>query len=187
MIKEEEFLKLDPDSLRAVLAEENPQVVAEAVGRWLCHDPLIRTKHLSSLPLDINSTSLNDVLLKSRGYYELNDFDSLLPVFTLTPMFKQPSMKFNRMKSSSKIIVTGGYHWHPLCEVQCLDLLSGKWVQGEDMPDHSKESYAVALLGCTVYVSGGYRTNTTKVLDTVWEYNCDYDCWTEGPPMLTAR
>ncbi|KAG8001331.1 Kelch-like protein 23, partial [Nibea albiflora] len=185
--KEEEFLELDPGSLRAVLAEENPQVVAEAVGRWLCHDPLIRTKHLSSLPLDINSTSLNNVSLKIRGYDELNDFDGLLSVFTLTPVFKQPSMKFNRMKFSSKIIVTGGYHWHPLSEVQRLDALSGKWVQGEDMPDHSKESYAVALLGCTVYVSGGYRTNSTKVLDTVWEYSCDDDYWTEGQPMLNAR
>ncbi len=187
MIKEEEFLELDPDSLRTVLVEENQDVVAEAVVRWLGHDPLIRTKHLSSLVLDINPTNFSNALLKMRGYCELNDFDSLLSLFTLTPKFKQPSMRFNRMRSSSKMIVIGGYHWHPLSEVQRWDLSTGEWVQGEDMPDHSKESYAVALLGCTIYVSGGYRTNTTEVLDTVWEYNSDSDYWTEGQPMLTAR
>lgn len=187
MIKEEEFLELDPDSLMTVLAEENQEVVAKAVVRWLGHDPLIRIKHLSSLALDINPTNLREALLKMHGSYDLNDFDSLLSMFTLTPMFKQPSVRFNRMSSTSRMVVIGGYHWRPLSEVQRWDLLSGEWVQGEDMPGHSKESYAVALLGCTIYVSGGYRTNTTEVLDTVWEYNSDSDCWTEGQPMLTAR
>lgn len=187
MIKEEEFLELDPKSLRTVLKEEDQEVAAEAVVRWLGHDPLMRTKHLSSLALDIDPMNLSDALLKIRGYNELNDSDSLLSMFTLAPMFKQASMGFNRMRSSSKMIVIGGYHWRPLSEVQRWDLLSGDWVQAKDMPDHSKESYAVALLGCTIYVSGGYRTNTTQVLDTVWEYNSDSDYWTEGLPMLTAR
>ncbi|XP_078112192.1 kelch-like protein 23 [Sander vitreus] len=184
VIKEEEFLELDPKSLRTVLKEEDQEVAVEAVVRWLGHDPLMRTKHLSSLALDIDPMK---ALLKIRGYNELNDSDSLLSMFTLAPMFKQASMGFNRMRSSSKMIVIGGYHWRPLSEVQRWDLLSGDWVQAKDMPDHSKESYAVALLGCTIYVSGGYRTNTTQVLDTVWEYNSDSDYWTEGLPMLTAR
>ncbi|XP_076592725.1 kelch-like protein 23 [Chaetodon auriga] len=187
VIKEEEFLELDLDSLRTVVAEENEEVVVEAVGRWLSHDPLIRTKHLSSLALDINPTNPTTALLKICDYCELNDFDSLLSMLTLTSMVKQPSMRLNKVKSSSRMIVVGGYHWRPLSEVQRWDPLSGEWVQGEDMPDHSKESYAVALLGCTIYVSGGYRTNTTEVLDTVWEYNSDSDCWTEGQRMLTAR
>lgn len=187
MIKEEEFLELDPDSLRTVLAEENQEVVAEAVVRWLGHDPLIRTKQLSSLELDINPTNLSNALLKMRGYNELNDSDSLLSMSTITPVFKQSSMRFNRMRSSSRMITIGGYHWHPLSKVQRWDVLSGEWVQGEEMPDYTKESYAVALLGCTIYVSGGYRTNTTEVLDAVWEYNSDSDYWTEGQPMLTAR
>ncbi|XP_035538103.1 kelch-like protein 23 [Morone saxatilis] len=186
VMQEEEFLELDPDSLNTVLAEENQEVVAEAVGRWLGHDPLIRTKHLSSLAL-VNPANLNNTLLKMLGYYELSDFDSLLSLLTLTPMFKQPSMSFTRMRSSYKMIVVGGYRWRPLPGVQCWDLSSGEWVQGEDMPDHSKESYAVALLGCTIYVSGGYRTNSTEVLDAVWEYNSESDCWTEGQPMLIAR
>ncbi|XP_037646043.1 kelch-like protein 23 [Sebastes umbrosus] len=187
VIKEEEFLELDPDSLRTVLAEENQEVVAEAVVRWLGHDPLIRTKQLSSLELHINPTNLSNALLKMRGYNELNDSDSLLSMSTITPMFKQSSMRSNRMRSSSRMITIGGYHWRPLSKVQRWDVLSGEWVQGEEMPDYTKESYAVALLGCTIYVSGGYRTNTTEVLDAVWEYNSDSDYWTEGQSMLTAR
>ncbi|XP_059202663.1 kelch-like protein 23 [Centropristis striata] len=187
VIKEEEFLGLDPGSLRTVLEEENQEVVSEAVVRWLGHDPVIRTKHLSSLALDIDPTKLSNALMKLHGYKKPNDSESLLSMFTLTPLFKQCFMGFNRMRSSSLMVVIGGYHWRPLSEVQCWDLLSGEWVQGVDMPDHSKESYAVALLGCTIYVSGGYRTNTTEVLDKVWEYNSDSDSWTEGQPMLNAR
>lgn len=41
MIKKEECLELELDSLRTVLAEENQEVVAEAVGRWLDPDPLL--------------------------------------------------------------------------------------------------------------------------------------------------
>lgn len=55
------------------------------------------------------------------------------------------------------------------------------------MPDYSRESYAVASLVFAIYVSRGYRTNSTEVLDTVWEYNSDSEYWTEGQPMLTAR
>lgn len=51
------------------------------------------------------------------------------------------------------------------------------------MPDYSKESYAVVLLGCSICVSRGCRTNSTEVLDTVWKYNSD----SEYQPMLTAR
>ncbi|XP_070687413.1 kelch-like protein 23 [Pempheris klunzingeri] len=187
VIKQEEFLELDPDSLRTVLVEENQEVVAEAVVRWLGHDPLIRKKHLSSVALDINPTSLRNALLRMRGSYELSDLDSLLSTFTVTAVLRQPSIRFHRTRSAAKMMVIGGYHWRPLSEVQRWDLSSGEWVQGEDMPGHSKESYAVAILGCTIYVSGGYRTNTTEVLDTVWEYNGDCDYWTEGQHMLTPR
>lgn len=55
------------------------------------------------------------------------------------------------------------------------------------MPDYSKESYAVVLLGCSICVSRGCRTNSTEVLDTVWKYNSDSEYRTEGQPMLTAR
>ncbi|XP_030270502.1 kelch-like protein 23 [Sparus aurata] len=41
VIKKEECLELELDSLRTVLAEENQEVVAEAVGRWLDPDPLL--------------------------------------------------------------------------------------------------------------------------------------------------
>ncbi|XP_071752315.2 kelch-like protein 23 [Centroberyx gerrardi] len=189
VIREEEFLELDSDRLGTVLAEENQELVAEAVVRWLGHDPHIRTRALpellSSLPLDINQTHLRSALQELHSDYQLSDFDNIFSLFTLTPMFKQPSRNFN--SPSSRMIIIGGYHWHPLSEVQRWDPLGGVWEQGGDMPDHTKESYAVALLGCTIYVSGGYRTHTTEVLDAVWEYNSDSDHWTQGQPMLTAR
>ncbi|KAM3877101.1 kelch-like protein 23 [Diretmus argenteus] len=187
VIREEEFLELDPDRLGAVLAAANLGLAAEAVVRWMGHDPHIRTgvipEILSSLPLDINLTHLS-TLLELHSDYRLND---ILSAFTLTPVFKQPSGRLNRTSHNSWMMVIGGYHWHPLSEVHRWDALGGVWEQGGVMPDHTKESYAVALLGCTIYVSGGYRTNTTEVLDTVWEYNSDSDHWTQGQPMLTAR
>ncbi|MGH0138559.1 UNVERIFIED_CONTAM: hypothetical protein FKN15_038825 [Acipenser sinensis] len=55
------------------------------------------------------------------------------------------------------------------------------------MPDHTRESYSVSLLGPNIYVTGGYRTDNIEALDTVWVYNGDTDEWTEGCPMLHAR
>lgn len=55
------------------------------------------------------------------------------------------------------------------------------------MPDHTRESYSVTQLGADVYVTGGYHTDTTEALDTVWVYNGDRDKWTLGIPMLWAR
>uniref|UniRef100_A0A3Q3VM40 Uncharacterized protein n=1 Tax=Mola mola TaxID=94237 RepID=A0A3Q3VM40_MOLML len=83
--------------------------------------------------------------------------------------------------------VIGGYYWHPLCEVHIWDPVSDTWVQGKDMPDHARESYSISVLGANIYVTGGYRTNTVEALDTVSVYNCDYDEWSEGCPMITAR
>lgn len=55
------------------------------------------------------------------------------------------------------------------------------------MPEHTRESYSVSLLGANIYVTGGYMTETIEALDTVWIYNGDCDEWTEGCPMITAR
>ncbi|CAB1328484.1 unnamed protein product [Coregonus sp. 'balchen'] len=47
------------------------------------------------------------------------------------------------------------------------------------MPDQTRESNSVSLLGANIY--------TIEALDTVWLYNGDFDEWTEGCPMITAR
>lgn len=72
-------------------------------------------------------------------------------------------------------------------EVHIWDPISNTWVQGKDMPEHTRESYSVSLLGANIYVTGGYMTETIEALDTVWIYNGDCDEWTEGCPMITAR
>lgn len=166
-------------------------MVEEALVRWLAHDPHTRIGLLpgllSSLPLDVNQAHLRSALSVLHSNYQLNDFESDLSPFTFTPILKQPSRQCGRASNSSRMLVIGGYHWHPVSEVQRWDPVSGVWEQGVDMPDHTIESYAVALLGCTVYVSGGYRTDTTEALNTVWEYNSDTDQWNQGQPMLTDR
>ncbi|XP_045909973.1 kelch-like protein 23 isoform X3 [Micropterus dolomieu] len=195
LIQQEEFLELDHEKMSSILAAQNhltlqkDEVLIDAVARWVTHDLDNRVHYaaelLHSIHLDLDEVHFKatlDVhrqcLLNSEG-----ELKSMI-IQALRPNGKKVSVS---RKMSSSMYVIGGYYWHPLCEVHIWDPVSNTWVQGKDMPGHARESYSVSILGANIYVTGGYRTNTVEALDTVSIYNCDYDEWTEGCPMNTAR
>ncbi|KAK5860977.1 hypothetical protein PBY51_022410 [Eleginops maclovinus] len=194
LIQQDEFLELDHEKMGSVLAAKNltmqrDDVLIDAVAKWVTHD-LDNRVHcaadlLQAIHLDLDEIYFKatlevprQCLLNSEG-----KFKSMI-IQALRSNGKEIS---TTRKMSSSMYIVGGYYWHPLCEVHIWDPISDTWVQGKDMPDHARESYSVSLLGANIYVTGGYRTNTVEALDTVSVYNCDFDEWIDGCPMITAR
>jgi len=194
LIQQEEFLELDPGKMSSVLAAQNltvqrDDVLIDAVAKWVTHDLDNRVQCsaelLHSIHLDLDEMYFKATLEVHRQC-SLNSEDIFKSMIVQALRSNGKDVSTSK-KMSSSMYVIGGYYWHPLCEVHIWDPISNTWVQGKDMPDHSMESYSVSLLGANIYVTGGYRTNTVEALDTVLVYNCDYDEWTEGCPMITAR
>ncbi|XP_071781424.1 kelch-like protein 23 [Centroberyx gerrardi] len=195
LIQQEEFLELDHDKVRSVLAAEDlnvlrNEVLIDAVAKWVTHDSDNRIYHvtdlLHSIHLDLDEIYFQAAVDVHRRCLLSNEGEIKSTIIqALKSNCKEVSASGRKLSSSMYII--GGYYWHPLSEVHIWDPTSNTWVQGKDMPDHARESYSVSLLGANIYVSGGYRTNTVEALDTVSIYSCDYDEWTEGCPMITAR
>ncbi|KAG7466888.1 hypothetical protein MATL_G00147080 [Megalops atlanticus] len=163
LARQEEFLEADAETLRSLLSADNLNVRKQeallgAVAGWVAHDT------------------------PARG--SVSEVRSLI-LHALTPTCGEVSA--SPKKPTSCVYIIGGYYWHPLSEVHMWDPVTNTWVNGKDMPDHARESYSITLLEPNVYVTGGYRTDTTEALNTVWIYNTDSDDWTEGCPMLNAR
>ncbi|KAG7463998.1 hypothetical protein MATL_G00182600 [Megalops atlanticus] len=195
LARQEEFLEAGFEKLCSVLSAENlnvrgEEVLLEAVARWVAHDAPARADRIGDLlrcvrlepdeaylaaALEVQRHCLPGSAKKVRA----------LIARALKPGSREASAGSKRPTSSMYII--GGYYWHPLSEVHVWDPVTDAWVSGKDMPDHTRESYSVALLGPNIYVTGGYRTDTIEALDAVWIYNSDRDEWAEGRPMLSAR
>uniref|UniRef100_A0A1A8GNI2 Kelch-like 23 n=1 Tax=Nothobranchius korthausae TaxID=1143690 RepID=A0A1A8GNI2_9TELE len=190
LMEQEEFLEVEHEKLRSVLAAQSltvqrDDVLIDAVVRWVTHDLDNRLHHVSDLLRSIH-LGLDEIYFRaSLEVHKMMKNDGKLKSRIVQAL--RPNSKEIRNVSPSSMYVIGGYYWHPLCEVHIWDPVSNTWVQGKDMPDPARESYSTSLLGANIYVTGGYRTNTVEALDTVSIYNCDYDEWTEGSPMITAR
>nr|XP_046217099.1 kelch-like protein 23 isoform X3 [Oncorhynchus gorbuscha] len=195
LLQQEEFLELDYDKLSSVMSLKNinvwkDEVLLDAVVKWVTYDIVNRIDHVQGLlfcvHLELDEVHFKTALDGQRQCLLGNEgkVRSLI-INALKSNCKETSV--SRKKVSSSMYVIGGYYWHPLCEVHIWDPISNTWVQGKDMPDQTRESYSVSLLGANIYVTGGYMTETIEALDTVWIYNGDCDEWTEGCPMITAR
>ncbi|XP_046887086.1 kelch-like protein 23 [Hypomesus transpacificus] len=207
--QDEEFLHLELDRLSWVLGAESLGVVTEedlvgAVARWVSHDVGERLENLpsllSSLGLQLDtelgrttSRAPSEPDLKTnRDRQHAPSEGDLLGMFTqaLKPRAghgRPTSPSLRRRRFSPRMVIVGGYHWHPLPEVEQWDPGMGAWEQGACMPGSGRESYGVCLLGGLVYVSGGYSTDTIDALDSVWVYDCERGRWRAGVAMLGAR
>ncbi|NXP81308.1 KLH23 protein, partial [Ramphastos sulfuratus] len=189
--KQEEFLDISKEKLSFLLSRDNLNVwkeetAIEAIVKWVAHNVEERVEDicelLSCIKVDLDNMYLRSVLSVQKKC-RLNDsrIRSLIHnALNLNP-------KDLSRKPTAAMYVIGGYYWHPLSEVHVWDPLTNAWVQGTEMPDHTRESYGVTSLGADIYVTGGYRTENIEALDTVWIYNSERDEWTEGCPMLDAR
>uniref|UniRef100_A0A7M4FE11 Kelch like family member 23 n=1 Tax=Crocodylus porosus TaxID=8502 RepID=A0A7M4FE11_CROPO len=189
--KQEEFVDVSEEKLRFVLSRDNLNVrkaeaAIEAVVRWVAHDVEERIdciyELLGCIKVDLDETYLRSALSLQKKYRLNDDKIRALIYNALNP---KPTEACKR--PTAVMYVIGGYYWHPLAEVHVWDPLTNAWIQGTDMPDHTRESYGVTSLGPNIYVTGGYRTENIEALDTVWVYNSETDEWKEGCPMLNAR
>ncbi|XP_075896018.1 kelch-like protein 23 [Nelusetta ayraudi] len=193
LLAQDEFLELGHEALGSLLAAchavQRDEALVDALVKWVTHDLDNRVHRAADLLRSIHM-DLDEVYFKAaldvHGQCRLSSEGKLKTLLTQALRCGDKGMSACR-KLSSSMYVIGGYYWHPLCEVHIWDPVSDTWVQGKDMPDPARESYSISLLGGNIYVTGGYRTNTVEALDTVSVYNCDYDEWTEGQPMITAR
>ncbi|KAM3862091.1 kelch-like protein 23 [Diretmus argenteus] len=186
--QQEEFLELDHEKMRSVLAAGNDEVLMDAVAKWVAHDLDNRVYHVKDLLHSIHH-DLDEIYFKAAldVQTQRTSQGQIKSMIVQALKYNCKEMPVGSRKLSASMYIIGGYYWHPLCEVHIWDPVSNTWVQGKDMPDHTRESYSVSLLGANIYVTGGYRTHTVEALDTVSIYNCDGDEWTEGCPMITAR
>lgn len=189
--KQEEFLDVSKEKLAFILSRENLNVWKEeaavgAVVRWVAHNVEERIEDiyelLSCIKLDLDNVYLRSALSLQKKC-RLNDNKIRSLVYSAL----NPSPKGLSKRPTATMCVVGGYYWHPLSEVHVWDPLTNAWLQGAEMPDHTRESYGVTSLGPDIYVTGGYRTESIEALDTVWIYNSERDEWAEGCPMLDAR
>ncbi|XP_019378324.1 PREDICTED: kelch-like protein 23 [Gavialis gangeticus] len=189
--KQEEFVDVSEEKLRFVLSRDNLNVrkaeaAIEPVVRWVAHDVEERLdciyELLGCIRVDLDETYLRSALSLQKKCRLSDDKIRALIYNALNP---KPTEACKR--PTAVMYVIGGYYWHPLAEVHVWDPLTNAWIQGTDMPDHTRESYGVTTLGPNIYVTGGYRTENIEALDTVWVYNSETDEWREGCPMLNAR
>ncbi|XP_062383357.1 kelch-like protein 23 isoform X2 [Sardina pilchardus] len=197
LVGQEEFLEVSLERLRSILSTKNlnvrkQEVLVDALIKWVSHGALTRLGltrallHCINMDLD-EKNFFRNILKSQRNCSNLSGTErirsalmsSLLPGFT--------SARLSCKKPTASMYIVGGYHWHPLSEVHVWDPLSNIWAQGTDMPDHTRESYSIAQLGPSIYVTGGYRTDKVEALNTVWVYNSDHDEWAPGCPMLGER
>ncbi|KFR10274.1 Kelch-like 23, partial [Opisthocomus hoazin] len=189
--KQEEFLDIGKEKLCYILSRENLNVwkeeaAIEAVVKWVAHNVEERIEDiyelLSCVRVDFDNMYLRSALSLQKKC-RLNDHKIRSLIYSAL----KPSPKGLSRRPTAAMYVIGGYYWHPLSEVHVWDPLTSAWLQGAEMPDHTRESYGVTSLGPGIYVTGGYRTESIEALDTVWIYNSERDKWTEGCPMLDAR
>ncbi|XP_072541170.1 kelch-like protein 23 [Salminus brasiliensis] len=192
LIHQEEFLGLDLKKLMAILSAENLSVwkedtLLEAVVKWATFDLDSRRDCIHDL-LHCIQLEVDDLYLSTAlEVHKVCNENKLRSVIVQSMRSCGKDLSLSCKKASSSMYIVGGYYWHPLSEIHIWDPISNTWAQGKDMPDYTRESYGVSLLGANIYVTGGYRTETVDALDTVWIYNVDSDEWTEGCPMVTAR
>ncbi|KAM4626544.1 kelch-like protein 23 [Discoglossus pictus] len=188
---QDEFVEIGFEKLLYILSQDNINVGKEEallrpLARWLGHDSRKRIGYIHELlkciKIDVDDDYLRSSLaLHKKHLLNENKIQSML-YYTLRPQAQETSKR-----SMASMFVIGGYYWHPLSEVHVWDPVNNNWIQGADMPDHTRESYSATSLGPNIYITGGYRSDNIEALNTVWIYNVETDEWTEGCPMLQAR
>ncbi|XP_030064772.1 kelch-like protein 23 [Microcaecilia unicolor] len=188
--RQEEFLEISTEKLLYILSRENLNVCKEeeamdAVIKWTAHEVGKRIEYIYDL-LRCITVEFDEAYLRSAFELQKRYLLSENKIRSLVRCALKPKTKLSK-RPTANIYVIGGYYWHPLSEVHVWDPLTDTWIQGTEMPDHTRESYSASCLGPNIYITGGYRTDNIEALDSVWIYNTETDEWTEGCPMLNAR
>jgi hypothetical protein len=86
------------------------------------------------------------------------------------------------------VAVAGGFtdDSSPTPDLFLLDVASGEWARGPDLPGN-RDHAALVALGDSLYLVGGFTTGLTGATADVWVLSAPDGKWQEVAPMRTAR
>jgi Kelch motif/Galactose oxidase, central domain len=86
------------------------------------------------------------------------------------------------------VAVAGGFtdDSMPTPDLVLLDVASGEWTRGPDLPGN-RDHAALVALGDSLYLVGGFTTGLTNATANVWVLATPDGEWEEVAPMGTAR
>ncbi|NXY00208.1 KLH30 protein, partial [Centropus bengalensis] len=204
--QQEEFLQLSKERLVVYLSNDQLQVqeeqsLAEAVLRWVRHDPGHRAQFLPELLELTHLVSLPDQYLQNLLATEplVRDSDASKALVARSRSTKRPSPP---QKLEEVLVVVGG---RVLEETEdegggqempattrnfaFYNPKSRRWMALPDFPDYNKWGFSLVALNNDVYVTGGSRgsQNDTWSTTQAWRF-CPRDgTWKPIASMLRAR
>ncbi|NXP53716.1 KLH30 protein, partial [Heliornis fulica] len=202
--QQEEFLQLSKERLAVYLSNDQLQVqeeqsLAEAVLRWVRHDPGPRAQFLPELLELAHLVSLPDQYLQNLLATEplIRDSDASK---ALVAQSRAKSSLTPPQKLEEVIVVVGGRVLED-SEDEGLEMpatprnfafyspKSRRWMVLPDFPDYNKWGFSLVALNNDVYVTGGSRgsQNDTWSTTQAWCFCPKDGTWKPIPSMLKAR
>ncbi|NXH76018.1 KLH30 protein, partial [Hydrobates tethys] len=205
--RQEEFLQLSKERLVIYLSNDQLQVqeeqsLAEAVLRWVRHDPGLRAQFLPELLELAHLVSLPDQYLQNLLATEplVRDSDASKALVARSQAMKNPPTPPQKLEEV--LVVVGG---RVLEENEDEDgrlempaaprnfafynPKSRRWMALPDFPDYNKWGFSLVALNNDVYVTGGSRgsQNDTWSTTQAWRFCLRDGAWKPIASMLRAR
>ncbi|KFQ71960.1 Kelch-like 30, partial [Phaethon lepturus] len=205
--QQEEFLQLSKERLAIYLSNDQLQVqeeqsLAEAVLRWVRHDPGPRAQFLPELLELAHLVSLPEQYLQNLLATEplVRDSDASKALVARSCATKNPQTPLQKLEEV--LVVVGG---RVLEESEDEDgglempaaprnfafynPKSRRWMALPDFPDYNKWGFSLVALNNDVYVTGGSRgsQNDTWSTTQAWRFCPKDGAWKPIASMLRAR
>ncbi|KFZ50683.1 Kelch-like 30, partial [Antrostomus carolinensis] len=189
--QQEEFLQLSKERLAIYLSNDQLQVqeeqsLAEAVLRWVRHNPGPRAQFLPELLELARLVSLPDQYLQNLLATEplIRDSDASKALVTRScAMVGPPCPKSHPARER------GDSTWSLTALPRLLHQGQRRWMALPDFPDYNKWGFSVVALNNGVYVTGGSRgsQNDTWSTTQAWCFCLRDGTWKLIASMLRAR
>ncbi|XP_035400880.1 kelch-like protein 30 [Cygnus atratus] len=214
--QQEEFLQLSKERLAVYLSNEQLQVqeeqsVAEAVLRWVRHDPgpraqflpeLLELAHLVSLPdqylqnllaaepLVRDSAASKALVARSRATVSSGGVSTALQKLSPPQKLEEVLVVVGGRVLEESEDEEGGLEMPAAPRnFAFYNPKSRQWIALPDFPDYNKWGFSLVALNNDVYVTGGSRgsQNDTWSTTQAWRFCPKDGAWTPIASMLRAR
>ncbi|XP_044523613.1 kelch-like protein 30 [Gracilinanus agilis] len=204
--REEEFLQLPKERLAAYLASELLQVRAEqsraeALLRWVRHEPEARTRHLPELLGLVHLAALPDQfrqhLLSAEPLIRASEACQAVISQHQSPVIPGSSSRMEEgpyldrawVRGPMEGQLSGPFVGRSLFLFSLFPSFTECWTALPDFPDYHKWGFSLAALNNDIYVTGGSRGSRIDAWSTTqaWCFPQKEGVWKLIAPMLKAR